>query len=85
MDVGVDEAGCDYEATDIQGGRGIRGFEALPCPGDVDADGTVGILDFLALLASWGPCAGCAADLDDDGIVGIVDFLALLAAWGPCP
>ena len=24
---------------------------------DFDADGTVGILDLLTLLANWGPCA----------------------------
>ncbi len=50
--------------------------------GDLDGDGTVGITDFLALLASWGPCpAQCAADLDGDGIVGIQDFLTLLSSW----
>ena len=54
------------------------------CPGDVDGDGTVGINDFLDLLAAWGPNPGHPADLDDDGFVGINDFLALLAAWGPC-
>ena len=27
-----------------------------PCPADVDNDGAVGINDFLALLAAWGPC-----------------------------
>ena len=26
------------------------------CPADVDGDGTVGITDFLDLLAAWGPC-----------------------------
>jgi hypothetical protein len=26
------------------------------CPWDVDGDGVVGVLDFLALLAHWGPC-----------------------------
>jgi hypothetical protein len=42
----------------------------------------VGITDFLALLAAWGPCpAQCIADLDGDGVVGIVDFLALLGGW----
>ncbi len=63
-----------------------------PCPvcdGDVDADGTVGINDFLGLLAAWGPCpdppATCFADIDHDGTVGINDFLALLANWGRCP
>ena len=53
--------------------------------GDVDHDCTVGINDFLMLLAMWGPCppnGACPADLDGDGVVGIVDFLTLLANWG---
>ncbi len=50
--------------------------------GDLDGDGTVGITDFLALLAAWGPCpVQCVADLDGDGMVGIVDFLGLLGNW----
>jgi hypothetical protein len=61
----------------------VRG--SSPCPSDLDGDGEVGITDFLALLAAWGPCPGCDADLDGDGEVGVTDFLALLAAWGPCP
>ena len=43
-------------------------------------------LDFLEVLASWGPCPAaptpCLADLDADGEVGIDDFLIVLAAWG---
>ena len=52
--------------------------------GDLDGDGTVGIVDFLALLADWGPCEPgcCLADLDIDGTVGITDFLLLLGNWG---
>ena len=54
--------------------------------GDLDGDGAVGILDFLALLAAWGPCpappADCPADLDGDGTVGILDLLMLLGNWG---
>lgn len=42
------------------------------CPWDLDADGNVGITDFLNLLALWG------------NPYGINQFLALLAAWGPC-
>jgi subtilisin family serine protease len=52
--------------------------------GDLDLDGTVGINDFLLLLAAWGPCPvddDCLADLDGDGVVGVVDFLTLLANW----
>ena len=53
--------------------------------GDVDGDGTVGINDFLALLALWGPCpdppAECVADQDADGVVGTTDLLIVLANW----
>ena len=53
--------------------------------GDLDGDCTVGIVDFLALLAAWGACpsppAECPADLDGDDCVGITDFLELLANW----
>ena len=27
-----------------------------PCSADIDGDGMVGIVDFLDLLAAWGPC-----------------------------
>jgi len=43
------------------------------CVWDFDADGNVGINDFLDLLANW------------SNPYGINDFLDLLAAWGPCP
>jgi subtilisin family serine protease len=52
--------------------------------GDLDLDGTIGVTDFLRLLAAWGPCPGdddCLADLDGDGTVGVGDFLILLANW----
>lgn len=55
--------------------------------GDLDADCTVGIIDFLMLLSLWGPCPApcpptCTGDLDDDCTVGITDFLILLTNWG---
>ena len=53
--------------------------------GDLDADGIVGIVDFLDLLAQWGTDPGGPPDFDGDGDVGINDFLELLANWGPCP
>jgi 3-phytase len=57
--------------------RGLRG--------DLDGDGSVGITDFLLLLAAWGPCPDppepCPADLDRNGIVGVTDFLILLSHW----
>jgi hypothetical protein len=55
--------------------------------GDVDGDGTVAIVDFLLLLAAWGPCPEpcppfCSADFDFDCNVGVNDFLTMLANWG---
>lgn len=74
----IDADGVPSEASLVQVGPGPVG--------DLDGDGVVGILDFLALLAVWGPCPGppepCPADLNGDGQVGIVDLLALLADWG---
>ncbi len=75
----------------------IRGYGVLdahgaalaapPSPGDLDGDGVVGVVDLLAVLGAWGPCAApcppwCAADLDSDCAVGIIDFLTVLIHWG---
>ncbi len=50
--------------------------------GDSNLDGSVGILDFLAVLAEWGLCGGpCPEDADLDGSVGVLDFLNVLANW----
>ena len=54
--------------------------------GDSNLDGEVGILDFLAVLATWGTCSdpmNCPSDADGNGSVGIEDFLIVLANWGP--
>jgi probable HAF family extracellular repeat protein len=88
-----------YRATAINNAGQIAGtaqtlqFDVLavlltpkaPQLGDLNSDCTVGITDFLTLLAAWGPClpgASCAEDLDGDSNVGIGDFLVLLANWG---
>ena len=55
-----------------------------PCPADLDGDGSVGILDLLALVAAWSSDPGGPPDFDGDGTVGILDLLTLLANWGPC-
>ncbi len=55
------------------------------CPWDLDRDGTVGITDFLDLLAQWGTDPAGPPDFDGDGTVGITDFLELLGNWGDCP
>ncbi len=75
-------AGAGFESTPFV----VDNIIPPPCPWDLDASGSVGASDLLALLASWGPCKGCCpADFDLDGNVGASDLLALLANWGLCP
>ena len=83
-DMDTDDSGC---GVPVVVDMGAYEFQGDPFPvkfGDIDGDGIVGIIDFLRLLAAWGPCPKdcCLADLDIDGDVGITDFLLLLANWG---
>ncbi len=54
------------------------------CPGDIDADGVVDVLDLLAVLAAWGQ-SDVPEDINGDGMVDVLDLLEILSAWGPCP
>ena len=58
--------------------------EGAGCAADLDGDGMVGINDFLALLAAWGPNPGHPADFDGNGIVDAADLAELIASWSPC-
>ena len=55
------------------------------CLTDFDGGGIIGILDLLALLASWGPCPDpclpCTGDLNGDCVVDAFDLAKLLADW----
>ncbi len=48
---------------------------------NVDGDCNVDTVDFLGLLAAWGPNPGHPADFNGDDAVDTVDFLDLLANW----
>jgi hypothetical protein len=56
----------------------------LACRADIDGDGTIGVLDLLAVLGAWGQPGG-PADVNRDGTVDVLDLLEVLASWGPCP
>jgi hypothetical protein len=71
-----------YDVTNNM--RNIDAITRSGCRGDADASGDVGVIDFLDLLAAWGPCPGCPEDFDYSGEVDVTDFLALLANWGAC-
>ena len=52
------------------------------CPGDIDGDNVVNVIDLLSLISAWGPCENCGEDLDDNGIVNVIDLLTLIEALG---
>jgi hypothetical protein len=54
-----------------------------PCRADVNADGTVDVLDQLLIFECWGT-DHADADMNANGVVGFDDFTMMLAMWGPC-
>ncbi|MDG2423573.1 MAG: hypothetical protein P8M22_06310 [Phycisphaerales bacterium] len=53
------------------------------CVADIDANGSVNIIDLLTLLSVYGSY-DLGADLDQDGSVGVTDLLILLEQWNIC-
>jgi len=51
--------------------------------GDVNVDGTVDVIDLLALIESFGPLeiGGPLADFNGDFVVNVTDLLALVGNW----
>ena len=78
------DPGCGLPVVVDMGAYELQGDPFPVTLGDIDGDGAVGIVDFLALLGDWGSCQNqcCLSDLDLDGNVGITDFLILLGNWG---
>ena len=58
--------------------------DVVACNADINADGTVDVLDLLVVISAWGDCSGCAADTNLDGTVDVIDLLAVIAVWGDC-
>ncbi|HIA71215.1 MAG TPA: hypothetical protein EYO01_00695 [Phycisphaerales bacterium] len=50
-------------------------------PEDINGDGTVNVLDLLAVVGSWGPCKICPEDINGDGMVDVTDLLAIISVW----
>lgn len=57
------------------------------CPGDINGDLLVGVIDVLAYLSSFGCIDDCGiADINGDGIVNTTDLLLVLSLFGEtCP
>jgi len=59
----------------------------LPCPPDVNGNGSVGAEDVALVLGTWGTKSQTAglADIDGDGAVNANDLALILGNWGACP
>jgi hypothetical protein len=57
------------------------------CPGDVNGDGFVDVMDLLEVVLNWGPCGQepCQSDITADGTVDVQDLLGVILDWGVCP
>jgi T5SS/PEP-CTERM-associated repeat protein len=54
-------------------------------PGDVSGEGTVNVVDLLAVINNWGNCPGgatCSGDLNHDSQVNVTDLLLVINNWG---
>ena len=56
--------------------------QTLPCPADLNNDGSVNVSDVLRIISKWGGSG--REDLNGDSIVNVSDLLYLLNAWGNC-
>lgn len=68
-----------------------RAFTTVPvpsCPGDVDADHIVNVVDLTAMIGQFGQTvpAGIAPDFSPDGVININDLVVMLGNFGnTCP
>jgi hypothetical protein len=80
--LGVEEA-TTFDPASMPATAKVR-VTALACanPYNVSGDCGIDVIDFLDVLAAWGPNPGNPADVDDSGAVDINDFLLVLGGWG---
>ncbi|MHC4588308.1 MAG: dockerin type I domain-containing protein [Planctomycetota bacterium] len=62
------------------------GVVTIPCPADLDGNGTVGVSDLLIVIGNWGDCPGgpCVWDVNGDGVVDESDLHQVNDNFGPC-
>ncbi len=66
----------------------IGSVTVVVCPGDVNGDGSVNVLDLIAVLLCFGdpatPPCDTGQDVNGDGDVNVLDLIALIMNFGPC-
>lgn len=82
----IDPESGDYTQVTHNTDHRVTGMEFLnPCPADANMDGTLSVLDFVAMQSAFA-AGDMAADCNEDGVLDILDFLCFqqLFAAG-CP
>ena len=49
--------------------------------GDANGDGSVGVLDLLQIIDSWGCTGSCPGDVNGDFSVTVADLLIVISEW----
>jgi murein tripeptide amidase MpaA len=94
-----DQIKVRFEASDLHDGSvveaGVDDFrvariacDGVPCPGDLNGDGTIDLDDLAELLSNYGMTGAIYADgdVDNDNDVDLNDLSQLLSAYGTtCP
>lgn len=59
----------------------------IPCPGDIDRNGTANGVDLAMILTAWGTNGAKypGTDVNRNGIVDGADMTFVLSSWGECP
>lgn len=77
-----DPPGTDLAETFVAENLPFNIQGEVPCTGDFDGNGVVGVADLLAVLSEFGCVSDCLYDLDNDGNVFVSDILVMLSAIG---
>ena len=68
----------------IDNGGNIIEIECISiCPGDINEDELVNVVDLLIVIDQWGQ-GHSPADINNDGIVDVSDLLIIVGNWGSC-
>ncbi|HHZ96845.1 MAG TPA: bilirubin oxidase [Flavobacteriales bacterium] len=71
-----------HEDGGLMGQFTVEGTIVVPCPADVNGDGSITVADLLLVLSEFGCTSACTADVDGDGSVTVADVLVVLSLFG---
>lgn len=77
-----DDGGFFKDKAKVYYNQGPMNLSSGSKIGDINGDGSVGILDLSVLLSTWGSTTDLRADLNGNGQIDLIDLSTLLSNWG---